>query len=265
MEYIYIFVNGDKEVIYVGRTKNIKNRIRQHFGKEGHLEKEAYLMTTSIYYSCVHSANEARIYELYYISKHHPKYNLVFGDGGEISFELPELSFSIFTLNQEMKFSNLFEENEYLMSKIELLEKEKRILENKIEEISHYSKRIKSDFLELVEVNEKLHKYNSELKNLVEINGLEEDSFSNFILSFTEKVSYRRVIMKYLYVDDSGKEHYFKNALELESFFGDSAQKIWLNVKNNKLDGELKKINRTLTLDVNGNIIEFHDNAVPKY
>lgn len=265
MEYIYMFVNEGKEVIYVGKTKNIKNRIRQHFGKEGHLEKEAYLLTTSIYYSYVPSANEARIYELYYISKYQPKYNLVFGDGGEISFELPELSFSIFILNQEIKFNNLFEENEYLTSKIELLEKEKRMMESKIEEFSYQSKKIKSDFLELVEANEKLHKYNSELKNLIEINGLEKDALSNFILSFTEKVSYRRVKMKYLYVDDSSKEHYFKTALELESFFGDSAQKIWLNVKNDKMNGKLKKINRVLTLDVNGNIIEFYDNAVPKY
>ena len=39
--YVYIFKNYYDEIIYVGKTKNIKNRMKQHF-TGGHLPEECY-------------------------------------------------------------------------------------------------------------------------------------------------------------------------------------------------------------------------------
>ena len=37
MLYVYRFINNNKEIIYIGRTQDIENRIREHFSLSGHL------------------------------------------------------------------------------------------------------------------------------------------------------------------------------------------------------------------------------------
>lgn len=72
--YIYQFVNDRNETIYVGKTKNIKNRMISHF-TSGHLPKECYNAISKILYAEFSSGIDMDIYEIYYINKYKPKYN----------------------------------------------------------------------------------------------------------------------------------------------------------------------------------------------
>ena len=40
--YVYRFLNNKNEIIYVGKSVNFINRMKQHFGSNGHLPKECY-------------------------------------------------------------------------------------------------------------------------------------------------------------------------------------------------------------------------------
>ena len=40
--YVYRFKNEENEIIYVGKTKNLKQRLSGHFGKQGHLPEKCY-------------------------------------------------------------------------------------------------------------------------------------------------------------------------------------------------------------------------------
>ena len=127
MAYVYYFENEKNEIIYVGYTKDIDSRMNTHF-KNGHLENKCYEETSLVYYSKLNSVNEARIYELYYISKLKPKYNSKLVDDEEMILTLKELEFDNYDL------SNLRSKNNnktYEMIKNEFLLK----VENKIDKI----------------------------------------------------------------------------------------------------------------------------------
>lgn len=75
--YIYKFVDINDEIIYIGKSKNILNRISQHF-KKGHLQEECYTNTKKIYYHAFNTQMDMDVYEIYYINKYLPKYNTEF-------------------------------------------------------------------------------------------------------------------------------------------------------------------------------------------
>ena len=75
MNYVYKFINYDGEIIYIGKTSNIKNRMKQHFGSHPHLDKECYERVYKIYYARVASQYNAEVLETYLINKFHPIYN----------------------------------------------------------------------------------------------------------------------------------------------------------------------------------------------
>lgn len=74
MNYIYRFINYDDVVIYIGKTGNIKNRMRQHFTR-GHLPPECYEQIARIEYAKVGTEYNAEIYETFYIETYHPIFN----------------------------------------------------------------------------------------------------------------------------------------------------------------------------------------------
>ena len=74
--YVYRFKNEENEIIYVGKTKNLEQRIRTHFGKQGHLPKECYEEVRKIEFLVVEKESLMGIKELYYIAKYQPKYNV---------------------------------------------------------------------------------------------------------------------------------------------------------------------------------------------
>lgn len=74
----YIMKNSDKDIIYIGKAKNLKNRVRSYFRgkKEG---KTALLVQeiTDFEYVVTDSDKEALLLEVTLIQKHKPKYNIL--------------------------------------------------------------------------------------------------------------------------------------------------------------------------------------------
>lgn len=73
--FIYKFMGKNKQVIYVGRSENINQRLQNHFNN-GHLPQSLYHQTENIYILKTESASEMALLELYYINKYKPKYNI---------------------------------------------------------------------------------------------------------------------------------------------------------------------------------------------
>ena len=73
---MYRFKNEEGEIIYVGKTKNFKQRMITHFRGHGHLPKECYEEVRKIEFLAVEKESLMEIKELYYIAKYQPKYNV---------------------------------------------------------------------------------------------------------------------------------------------------------------------------------------------
>lgn len=96
MNYVYYFKNFNNEIIYVGRTNNIKRRMKEHF-LNGHLDKDCYDEVCSIMYAQINDSKyDTEICETLLINKYKPKYNTekMFNEKfDKTSFELPNLVF----------------------------------------------------------------------------------------------------------------------------------------------------------------------------
>lgn len=73
--YVYKFIDETGTIIYIGKTDNIHNRMRQHFSKNGHLSTECYESVVSVFYAAVPTKCDADILETFLINKYSPKYN----------------------------------------------------------------------------------------------------------------------------------------------------------------------------------------------
>jgi len=78
---VYVFLGPAGEVLYVGKAKNLRKRLRSYFSSnlssktEALMEKVAGLETIT-----VESEVEALILEITLIKKHKPKYNILLKD-----------------------------------------------------------------------------------------------------------------------------------------------------------------------------------------
>ena len=73
MAYVYRFLDSKGNIIYIGKTVNMDNRMQSHFTK-GHLPKECYNAVCRIEYQKHKTESDALIMETYYITKYSPKY-----------------------------------------------------------------------------------------------------------------------------------------------------------------------------------------------
>jgi excinuclease ABC subunit C len=81
---VYKFLSEDKKVLYVGKAKNLKNRLKNYFqtdksklhGVTGFMMQNA----STLEWTIVHSEVEALTLEWEWIQKHKPKYNILFKD-----------------------------------------------------------------------------------------------------------------------------------------------------------------------------------------
>lgn len=71
--YIYKFLGKD-EIIYIGKTTNINQRMYSHFTK-GHLPLECYERVEKIQYIECKNKTDMDLKELYFINKYKPIYN----------------------------------------------------------------------------------------------------------------------------------------------------------------------------------------------
>lgn len=83
----YLMKNSDQEIIYIGKAKNLKNRVRSYFRgkKEG---KTALLVEeiTDFEYIVTDSDKEALLLEVTLIQKHKPKYNILLKFGTQYPY-----------------------------------------------------------------------------------------------------------------------------------------------------------------------------------
>jgi excinuclease ABC subunit C len=79
---VYIMKNADGEVIYVGKSKKLKNRVTTYFTGTGHTPKTAKMVSLveDFDYIVCKSEIEALTLENVLIKKHSPKYNIKLKD-----------------------------------------------------------------------------------------------------------------------------------------------------------------------------------------
>lgn len=129
--YVYRFKDIDGRVVYVGKTKNINNRMHTHFGSRGHLTKEQYDTVAVVEYITLKNKIEMDIKELYYISKLKPIFNTIHNGYEEVEIDLGDHEvWEVYFDNTEESIVNT------LKSKLTRLEKENDTLRRLLQEIS---------------------------------------------------------------------------------------------------------------------------------
>ncbi|MEA3497410.1 MAG: excinuclease ABC subunit UvrC [Bacteroidota bacterium] len=86
---IYKYFNKDKEILYIGKAKNLKKRVNSYFVSKKSLSKRIERMISKIYsieYTIVDTENEALLLENSLIKKYQPKYNVRLKDGKSFPF-----------------------------------------------------------------------------------------------------------------------------------------------------------------------------------
>lgn len=111
--YVYKFLNKDGDIIYIGKTQKLKNRMmQQHFTLNSHLYSGVYFQTEKVMAAELISHEEMDIYERYLINIHSPRHNTRMKNNDAFSFELPALNW------EEIPFSTSKMEKQ-LMREIE--------------------------------------------------------------------------------------------------------------------------------------------------
>ncbi len=87
--YIYRFLDKDENIIYIGKTHDIKGRLNNH-NNSGHLSSECYCECSCVQYIELSSASDRDVYEIYFINKYKPKYNKQSKRDDELTIKLPE-------------------------------------------------------------------------------------------------------------------------------------------------------------------------------
>lgn len=91
---LYRFIGYDEEILYIGKSKNIYNRIMEQQRTRKDDEKQERNLKTKYIEVCYFEIGydgDADIYEMYLINKHKPRYNKDGKRKGAISVVLPEL------------------------------------------------------------------------------------------------------------------------------------------------------------------------------
>lgn len=79
---VYVMLDKDGQIIYVGKAKNLKNRVRQYFFNSVKTEKVMAMVSNiaDFYYIIVPSEIDALSLENNLIKKHKPRYNILLKD-----------------------------------------------------------------------------------------------------------------------------------------------------------------------------------------
>ena len=81
---VYFFKNINNQIIYIGKAKILKNRIRSYFSKKGkHSSPKVNIMSkhiADIDWIVVRDEKEALLTEANMIKEHRPKYNVLLKD-----------------------------------------------------------------------------------------------------------------------------------------------------------------------------------------
>lgn len=95
--YLYRFINNKDEIIYIGRTNDIRRRITtDHFTSNTHLPNECYIETQRVKYTEFANESEEIAYEAILINQEKPKYNVQFKDSAQFDVKLPDIKWMPF-------------------------------------------------------------------------------------------------------------------------------------------------------------------------
>ncbi len=89
MYYVYRFLDSENNILYIGKTADIRERMYQHFSEFSHLPKECYEKVSKIEYLEVNDNVDGTIIEKYLIKEFHPVFNSNYIDS-DIIFSLNE-------------------------------------------------------------------------------------------------------------------------------------------------------------------------------
>ena len=73
---VYLMKNKHQKVIYVGKAKSLKKRVRSYLSSKGHKDQRLISNTVSLDYILTETEAEAFLLEASLIQKHRPKYNI---------------------------------------------------------------------------------------------------------------------------------------------------------------------------------------------
>ena len=104
---VYVMLDKDGQIIYVGKAKNLKNRVRQYFFNSVKTEKVMAMVSNIVdfYYIIAPTEIDALSLENNLIKKHKPRYNILLKDDKTypyIKVDLKE-SFPKFTVTRKIK------------------------------------------------------------------------------------------------------------------------------------------------------------------
>ena len=203
MNYLYYFLDYNNTIIYIGKTGNIKRRMKEHF-LQGHLPKECYDNVYQIMYACVNDSKyDTEICETLMIDKYKPIFNIdkKFNENKDkTSFKLPDLNFKplyIDFYDDTLEISDKILKPQYYHSKFSLSEKGDIFISYNCGNIIHkpgmfknFSKNIYEECSEWLLDN--LLKINANIKKYVELDYCDfdeplspsEDFFSEGYIAF---------------------------------------------------------------------------------
>lgn len=81
---IYKFIDKDHEIIYVGKAKNLRKRVRSYFTKNKYVTHKTALMVrraVHVDFTIVDTESDALLLENSLIKKHQPRFNIALKDG----------------------------------------------------------------------------------------------------------------------------------------------------------------------------------------
>lgn len=122
--YIYKFIDEKENVLYVGKTKNLESRLKDHIR-----DKKWLMPGVRFYFAKTVNPTDMDIYETYYINKLNPRYNEFKKYGSEFTQEIDELRFD---LHKELKDTDFVRErkNSYTNTIIGCGTEDDRMLEH---------------------------------------------------------------------------------------------------------------------------------------
>ncbi|MEO1514497.1 MAG: excinuclease ABC subunit UvrC [Bacteroidota bacterium] len=86
---VYRFIDADDTIIYVGKAKNLKNRLSSYFGSKKHMAHKTRVMVKNadhIKFTIVETETDALLLENTLIKKNQPRYNVMLKDGKSYSY-----------------------------------------------------------------------------------------------------------------------------------------------------------------------------------
>ena len=86
---VYKFINAEDTILYVGKAKNLKNRLASYFGNKKHQQNKTRALVKNadhIEYIIVETEEDALLLENTLIKKYQPRYNVMLKDGKSYSY-----------------------------------------------------------------------------------------------------------------------------------------------------------------------------------